>query len=115
MTWLAERFGRLKLNGHLLTRSPLSEVTELEALSLCAEARRLFWKSLEDTPAWTQLPPNLETFENNALVDHAQCSSLHAMSFRRALSMEPDQENSMAKKVGASKDKVSGRGSVNVK
>jgi len=37
---VAERVGRLKPNGHLITRSPVSDVLELEALrgAVCAKA-----------------------------------------------------------------------------
>jgi hypothetical protein len=47
--WLvgaAERVGRLKPNGTLLRRSPLSDVIELEALSAAVEAKRLGWVTL---------------------------------------------------------------------
>ncbi|HEY2095100.1 MAG TPA: hypothetical protein VGH72_01480, partial [Pseudonocardia sp.] len=35
--WIAEKAGRVKLNGHLLSRSPLSSVTELEGMRLGVE------------------------------------------------------------------------------
>ena len=35
--WVAEKAGRLKLNGSLLTYSPLSRLVELEGLSLGVE------------------------------------------------------------------------------
>jgi hypothetical protein len=34
VAWLAEKAGRLKPNGHLLSRSPLSSVVELEGMTL---------------------------------------------------------------------------------
>ena len=49
--WLAERAGRLKLNGHLLTYSPLSRVEELEALRLGVEGKLCLWKTLKDARA----------------------------------------------------------------
>ena len=42
----AERVGRLKLNGHLWKRSPLSTVLELEALAAAVTAKRSLWQSL---------------------------------------------------------------------
>jgi hypothetical protein len=43
---LAERAGRLKLNGRLLTRSPLSSVIELEGMRLGVEGKLAGWRSL---------------------------------------------------------------------
>jgi hypothetical protein len=42
----AERIGRLKLNGSLVHRSPLSSVVELEALSLAIAGTRTAWRTL---------------------------------------------------------------------
>ena len=44
---LAERSGRLKLNGTLVRRSPLSGLVELEGLELLLEASRALWRALE--------------------------------------------------------------------
>lgn len=44
--WLGERLGRLKLNGHLLDRSPLSTLVELEALRLGVEGKAAGWRTL---------------------------------------------------------------------
>jgi hypothetical protein len=49
--WIAEKVGRLKLNGELLRRSPLSQTLELELLSLGIEGKRLMWLSLAETHA----------------------------------------------------------------
>ncbi|WP_221890441.1 hypothetical protein [Streptomyces sp. WAC07061] len=43
---LAEKAGRLKLNGHLFTRSPLSDVLELEAMRLGVEGKACMWRAL---------------------------------------------------------------------
>jgi hypothetical protein len=43
---VAETMGRLKPNGTLIRRSPLSDVVELEALSAAVEAKRLGWVTL---------------------------------------------------------------------
>ncbi len=43
---LAERVGRLKLNGQLTGYSPLSRLEELEFLSLGIEGKRLLWIGL---------------------------------------------------------------------
>jgi len=43
---VAERAGRLKLNGRLVRRSPLSPLVELEALGLVVEHTGLAWRAL---------------------------------------------------------------------
>jgi len=43
---VAERVGRLKLNGHLITRSPVSDVLELEAMRGAVTAKAAGWDSL---------------------------------------------------------------------
>jgi hypothetical protein len=44
--WLAEKVGRLKLNGRVVRGSPLSAVTELEGLRMLLESARALWSSL---------------------------------------------------------------------
>jgi hypothetical protein len=44
--WTAEKFGRLKLNGRVVRRSPLSAVTELEGCRLLLESNRALWVGL---------------------------------------------------------------------
>ena len=46
--WNAEKLGRLKLNGRVLRRSPLSAVTELEGCRLLLESARAMWSGLAD-------------------------------------------------------------------
>lgn len=46
--WLAERVGRLKLNGELTGYSPLSRLVEIEGIGLALEARRAFWATLSE-------------------------------------------------------------------
>jgi hypothetical protein len=45
----AEKSGRLKLNGHLVTRSPLSDLVELEGLIVLLEYEIALWRSLNHT------------------------------------------------------------------
>ncbi|MEU0879302.1 SRPBCC family protein [Lentzea sp. NPDC005914] len=44
--WLTEKAGRLKLNGRLLGRSPLSDVLELETLRIGIEGKAAMWRAL---------------------------------------------------------------------
>ena len=46
--WLAEKVGRLKLNGNLLAYSDLSRVEELEFLSLAVEGKLALWRVLQE-------------------------------------------------------------------
>ena len=45
--WLAEKLGRLKLNGELRRYSPLSRLVELEGLAVGIEGKRALWLALE--------------------------------------------------------------------
>jgi hypothetical protein len=44
--WIGEKAGRLKLNGHLLTPSPLSKLEELEMMRLGVEGKAAGWRTL---------------------------------------------------------------------
>jgi len=47
--WGAEKVGRLKLNGELLSYSPLSRLEEIEALLLGVEGKLALWRALRRT------------------------------------------------------------------
>lgn len=47
--WLAEKLGRLKLNGRLRGYSPLSRVLEIEALSAGVATKAMLWRALATT------------------------------------------------------------------
>jgi Mrp family chromosome partitioning ATPase len=44
--WAGEKVGRLKLNGHLTNRSPLSDLEETEILSLGVAGKAAGWRTL---------------------------------------------------------------------
>jgi hypothetical protein len=46
LAWMAEKAGRLKLNGRLRGYSPLSRLIELEGLETGVAAKRSLWQSL---------------------------------------------------------------------
>ena len=46
--WAAEKAARLKLNGRLLARSPLSSLEELEMLRLGVEGKAAGWRTLQE-------------------------------------------------------------------
>jgi hypothetical protein len=44
--WIGEKAGRLKFNGHLLSKSPLSYLEELEMMRLGVEGKAAGWRTL---------------------------------------------------------------------
>ncbi|WP_133900879.1 hypothetical protein [Actinophytocola oryzae] len=66
--WLAEKGGRLKPNGHVLSRSPLSRVLELEMLRLGIEGKAAVWRTLRARAA---TDPRLETARFDRLLQRA--------------------------------------------
>ncbi len=45
--WMGEKVGRLKLNGALLHRSPLSDVVELDGMRMAVEWKAAGWRLLQ--------------------------------------------------------------------
>jgi len=46
LAWLAEKAGRLKLNGRLFRRSPLSSLLELESMTLGVHGKAAGWRAM---------------------------------------------------------------------
>ena len=63
---MAERLGRLKLNGRLLQRSPLSRVVELEVLVVGIRGKEALWSALVTTGV------SLQGIDLDALVNSAR-------------------------------------------
>jgi hypothetical protein len=83
----AERLGRLKPNGSLLRRSPLSSVVELEALTLGVTANRGVWRTLHQL---SSTRPRLDRDQLDGLTaradsDIAALERLHEAAVREAL------------------------------
>jgi hypothetical protein len=78
---LAERLGRLKLNGQLRGYSPLSRLDELEFLQLGVTGKRRLWRALEHTRA-----SELSGFDLAALAERAsdQLARLEALHLKAA-------------------------------
>ena len=56
--WIGEKAGRLKFNGRLFARSPLSDLEELEMLRLGVEGKAAGWRTLRTlADADTRLDP----------------------------------------------------------
>jgi hypothetical protein len=67
--WVAERVGRLKLNGRLLRYSPLSRLVELEGLCIGVEGKLSMWRALRRLAA---TEPRLQAFDFEALIARAE-------------------------------------------
>ena len=67
--WLAEKLGRLKLNGRLLEYSPLSRVVEVEGLTLGVRGKLGLWRTLA---AAAPDDPRLADFDFTQLVARAE-------------------------------------------
>jgi hypothetical protein len=76
--WAAEKVGRLKLNGRLLDRSPLSSLVELETLRLGVEGKACLWRTLLLV---AKHEPRLDAFRLEGLLDRAtsQLESVEAL------------------------------------
>ncbi|MGI5418890.1 hypothetical protein [Actinomadura luteofluorescens] len=66
---VAERAGRLKFNGSLKERSPLTDVVEYEFLRLAVEGKAAGWRTLR---ALADRTPDLDAAELEKLHDRAQ-------------------------------------------
>jgi hypothetical protein len=69
LAWIAEKAGRLKLNGQLLGYSPLSRLIELEGLETGVTGKRSLWQALG-----SGLPGDarLASFDLDALIARAE-------------------------------------------
>jgi hypothetical protein len=67
--WIGEKAGRLKFNGRLFTRSPLSDLEELEMLRLGVEGKAAGWRTLR-TLADTD--PHLDPAHLDELISRAR-------------------------------------------
>lgn len=74
MVRIAERIGRLKLNGALLKRSPLSSVIELETLVVGVRGKEALWTALQK--ADVRLDVNLDVLAESARTQEAELEAL---------------------------------------
>jgi hypothetical protein len=72
VAWIGEKAGRLKFNGHLFTRSPLSRLEELELLRLGVEGKAAGWRTMRALA------------ETDTRLDTAQLDELTARARRQA-------------------------------
>jgi hypothetical protein len=65
--WVAEKVGRLKLNGSLFSYSPLSRLVELEGLSLGVTGKLSLWENLR-----TATPGGVSSVDLDQLIERAR-------------------------------------------
>src|SRR3984957_4268492 len=70
--WAGEKAGRVKLNGHLLTRSPLSSLEETDPPRLGVEGKAAGWRSLR---ALAERDGRLDADRLDDLLDRAKRQS----------------------------------------
>lgn len=78
LVWVAEKAGRLKLNGRLVRRSPLSTLVELEALRLGVQGKDAGWTTLRTL---AERDDRLSALQLDALLDraHRQAQALEEL------------------------------------
>jgi hypothetical protein len=81
--WIGEKAGRLKFNGRLLARSPLSDLEELELLRLGVEGKAAGWRTLR---ARADADARLDAGRLDALISRAssQVTELEELRVRAA-------------------------------
>jgi hypothetical protein len=83
--WLAEKGSRLKLNGHLLSRSPLSTLVEFEFLASAVRAKRSGFETLRIA---AEADPRIDTVLFDALIDQANRQYRWLTDVRREVAAE---------------------------
>ena len=89
---VAECAGRLKLNGTLFKRSPLSSVVELETLVVGVRAKEALWTALQK--ADIRVEDDLEALAESARGQGAELEALRLRAAARAFSRDSGQVSS---------------------
>jgi hypothetical protein len=76
---VAERAGRLKLNGRLFDYSPLSRFVELDFLAMGIEGKRILWANLRDLAGLATQVPDVD-FDH--LIERAERQRAELEPFR---------------------------------
>jgi hypothetical protein len=76
---VAERIGRLKLNGQLRGYSPLSRFVELDVLAMGIEGKKILWANLRD---FAGLRARLPDVDFDALIERAARQRAELEPFR---------------------------------
>ncbi|HWM62673.1 MAG TPA: hypothetical protein VNP96_01635 [Solirubrobacterales bacterium] len=83
--WVAEKLGRLKLNGQLRGYSPLSRLVELEMLLLGITGKMQMWRALEHTVGGRLSDIDFGQLAGRAARQRSTVDALHLRAAARAL------------------------------
>ena len=90
---LTERAGRFKLNGHLLTYSPLSRVLELEALMSAVRGKQSLWVALRTAapshPEWAGF--DFAALEKRGIEQMETLERIHEWAVTDMVGSQPQQ------------------------
>jgi hypothetical protein len=78
--WVAEKLGRLKLNGQLRGYSPLSRLLELEGLLIGITGKIGLWQTLGELELGQRLGIDLEQLATRAVEQRAAVDDLHRLA-----------------------------------
>ena len=84
--WAAEKAGRLKLNGALLRRSPLTPLVELETLAVGIQGKLALWRALRAKAADPATEARLDELIGRAEQQHEAVERRRVEAARDALS-----------------------------
>ena len=82
--WAAEKLARGKLNGHLLSRSPLSELVEYEFLASAVRSKRSGFETLRSV---AEVEPRLDRAELDRLIAQADRQHVWLTHTRRQVAV----------------------------
>jgi hypothetical protein len=84
-TWVGEKLARLKLNGHLLSRSPMSSVIEFEFISTAVLGKRAGFETLREL---ADVDSRLDAAELDRLIRQADQQHEWLTEARREIAAE---------------------------
>jgi ABC-type transport system involved in cytochrome c biogenesis ATPase subunit len=79
--WMAEKAGRLKLNGQITGYSDLSRLLELEGLTLGIQGKLSLWENLKTI---ADRDPKLATFDLDRMIERARAQQMGVEQYRAA-------------------------------
>lgn len=82
--WVAEKLGRLKLNGQLTGYSPLSRLAEIEALVIGITGKTQMWRALERSLGSSQAGFDFGQLADRAERQRERAEDLHAIAASQA-------------------------------
>jgi hypothetical protein len=82
--WAAEKLSRGKLNGRLLSRSPLSDLVEFEFLASAVRSKRSGFETLRSV---AEVEPRLDTAELDRLIAQADRQHVWLTRARREVAV----------------------------